>query len=141
MAGGVLPGQRRAVRLQLRATAGAAPRGQTYWSAPVALDALGGAAVVPVACPIVPTAGAHGYPRAAYLLSLTATRVWPCTLSVDNLLPTIHVPCDNCFKCLEHKPYARSCKASSPSFFEHGLVAIKVVFWPSDSTDIADICS
>ena len=49
--GGMQPSKRR-LRLQLRASNLAAPAGSSFWSAPVVLDALGGASVVSVPCPL-----------------------------------------------------------------------------------------
>lgn len=46
-----------------------APPGRTYWSAPLELDALGGAAVVSVPAPLLPPTAAIPAARAAYPLS------------------------------------------------------------------------
>ena len=75
MAGGALPYRRR-VRLQLRASSMRAPWGATYWSDAVQLDALGGAAVVSVPCPVAGPAH-HAAPTraAAYMLTVTANQV------------------------------------------------------------------
>ena len=72
---GGFPLQRRKLDLQLRASQIRAPPGRTLWSSPVHLDALGGAAVVSVPCPMSGTASAVLDHRAAYVLAVTATQV------------------------------------------------------------------
>jgi hypothetical protein len=67
----------RRVRLQLRASNMRAPYGLTYWSDPVQLDSLGGAAVVSVPTPsAAPSSQLHN-PRATYMLAVTANQVNP----------------------------------------------------------------
>eukprot|EP00887_Chlorella_sp_A99_P007395 scaffold2.g7395.t1 len=63
------------LRLQVRATQCKAPFGRTYWSDGVELDALGGAAVVAVPAPLLPPTAAVPAPRAAIVLSVTASQV------------------------------------------------------------------
>lgn len=74
MQGGLLPYRRR-VRIQLRASNMRAPYGRTYWSEPVQLDSLGGAAVVSVPCPLAGPSSVMPDPRSAYMLSVTANQV------------------------------------------------------------------
>lgn len=76
MQGGLLPYRRR-VRMQLRASNMRAPFGRTYWSDPVQLDSLGGAAVVSVPCPLAGPSSMMPDPRSAYMLSVTANQVCP----------------------------------------------------------------
>ena len=73
MQGGFTP-KTRTLKLQLRASQMCAPAGQTFWSNAVRLDALGGAAVVSVACPIQNSAQSLRRP-AIYMLAVTATQV------------------------------------------------------------------
>lgn len=63
------------LRLQVRATQCKAPFGRTYWSDPVELDGLGGAAVVAVPAPLLPPTAAIPAARAAFMLSVTASQV------------------------------------------------------------------
>ncbi|PSC70464.1 Methionine gamma-lyase isoform A [Micractinium conductrix] len=72
--GGLQPHRQR-LRLEIRATQCQAPPGRTYWSDPVELDALGGAAVVTVPSPLLPPTAAIPAARAAYQMSVTASQV------------------------------------------------------------------
>eukprot|EP00803_Ostreobium_quekettii_P009393 evm.model.scf_204.12 EVM.evm.TU.scf_204.12 scf_204:78769-93194(-) len=63
------------LRLQLRSSMAQAPQGGDYWSGPVSLDALGGAAVVQVPCPIQGSASKPAFPAAAYFFSVTAVPI------------------------------------------------------------------
>lgn len=74
MQGGVQPAKRR-LRLRIRASNIRARSGRTFWSAPVALDALGGAAVVMVPYPTASTAAAVVDSPSAYMLAVTAAQV------------------------------------------------------------------
>lgn len=74
MQGGMLPYRRR-VRMQLRASRDMAPLGRTYWSDPVQLDSLGGAAVVRIPCPVTAPSSGTSDPPSAYMLSVTANQV------------------------------------------------------------------
>ncbi|KAK9798969.1 hypothetical protein WJX73_003190 [Symbiochloris irregularis] len=74
MQGGVQPSKRR-LRLRIRASNIRARSGRTFWSAPVALDALGGAAVVMVPYPTASTAAAVVDSPSAYMLAVTAAQV------------------------------------------------------------------
>ncbi len=51
-----------------------AAAGRTYWSTPVRLDALGGAAVVAVPSPLQGSGSSVGY-RAGYVMAVTAKQV------------------------------------------------------------------
>ena len=75
MQGGVQPSKRR-LRLQIRASAIRARAGSTFWSSPVALDALGGAAVVMVPCPASGTPAAMIDSPAAFMMAVTAAQVF-----------------------------------------------------------------
>lgn len=72
---GGMPPYRRRVRMQLRASNTLAPLGRTYWSDPVQLDSLGGAAVVSVPLPTAGPASVITDDRSAYMLSVTANQV------------------------------------------------------------------
>ena len=75
MQGGVQPAKRR-LKLQIRATNLKARSGSTFWSNPVDLDALGGAAVVMVPCPSpVDSPDAMLDSPEAYMLAVTAAQV------------------------------------------------------------------
>ena len=69
MQGGLRSHRPRRLRLQIRATQCQAPPGRSYWSDPVELDALGGAAVVTVPSPLLPPTAAIPAARAAYMMS------------------------------------------------------------------------
>jgi len=71
---GGFPPHRRKLKLQLRASQMKASPGHTFWSDPVRLDALGGAAVVSVPSPLQGATTATGA-RAAYMFAVTATQV------------------------------------------------------------------
>lgn len=71
---GGFPLKRRKLKLQLRASQICAPPGQTFWSDPVRLDALGGAAVVSVPCPLHKSPQSLRQP-AMYMLAVTASQV------------------------------------------------------------------
>lgn len=74
MRGSAAPGRRR-LRMQLRISNMRAPYGRTFWSEPVQLDSLGGAAIVSVPCPGPSPSYAQPDARAAYALSVTASKV------------------------------------------------------------------
>ena len=76
MQGGFSP-HRRKLRLQLRASQMKAAPGRTFWSTPVRLDALGGAAVVAVPSPLQGSGSSVGY-RAGYVMAVTAKQVSFC---------------------------------------------------------------
>lgn len=73
MQGGFSP-HRRKLRLQLRVTQMKAGHGRTFWSLPVRLDALGGAAIVAVPSPIQSIGSAAAY-KAGYIMAVTAKQV------------------------------------------------------------------
>lgn len=73
MQGGFSPHKRK-LRLQLRASQMKAAAGRTFWSTPVRLDALGGAAVVAVPSPIQGASSGIGA-RAGYVMAVTAKQV------------------------------------------------------------------
>lgn len=73
MQGGFSPHKRK-LRLQLRASQMKAGPGKTFWSTPVRLDALGGAAVVAVPSPIQGGSSSAGT-KAGYIMAVTATQV------------------------------------------------------------------
>ena len=81
MRGSAVPGRRR-LRVQLRVSNMRAPYGRSFWSEPLQLDALGGAAIVSVPCPGPSPSYAHPDARAAYALSVTASQAsfLSCTL-------------------------------------------------------------
>ena len=72
---GGFPLQRRKLKLQLRASQIQAPSGRTFWSTPVQLDAVGGAAVVSVPCPLQGPPSSTVDHRAAYMVAVTAAQV------------------------------------------------------------------
>ena len=72
---GGFPLQRRKLKLQLRASQIQAPPGRTFWSTPVQLDAVGGAAVVSVPCPLQGPPSSAVDHRAAYMVAVTAAQV------------------------------------------------------------------
>ena len=74
MRGSAAPGRRR-LRMQLRISNMRAPYGRTFWSEPLQLDSLGGAAIVSVPCPGPSPSYAQPDARAAYALSVTASQV------------------------------------------------------------------
>ena len=74
MRGSAAPGRRR-LRVQLRISNMRAPYGRSFWSAPLQLDSLGGAAIVSVPCPGPSPSYAQPDARAAYALSVTASQV------------------------------------------------------------------
>ena len=85
MQGGVQPSKRR-LRLRIRASNMRARSGRTFWSAPVGLDALGGAAVVMVPYPTASTAVHAVDSPSAYMLAVTASQVLlACLESHDKL--------------------------------------------------------
>lgn len=92
MQGGALPYRRR-VRLQLRASNMRAPYGLTYWSDPVQLDSLGGAAVVSVPCPSAAPSSALHNPRATYMLSIMANQARnpPALAGLRFCIDAVHV--------------------------------------------------
>jgi hypothetical protein len=64
------------LRLQVRATQNKAPHGRSYWSDALDLDPLaGGAAVVVAPSPLLPPTSPLPAPRAAYMMTVTASRV------------------------------------------------------------------
>ena len=73
MQGGFSP-HRRKLRLQLRASQMKAAPGRTFWSTPVRLDALGGAAVVAVPSPLQGSGSNVGH-KAGYVVAVTAKQV------------------------------------------------------------------
>lgn len=79
MRGSAAPGRRR-LRVQLRVSNMRAPYGRSFWSEPLQLDALGGAAIVSVPCPGPSPSYAHPDARAAYALAVTASQAsfLPC---------------------------------------------------------------
>jgi hypothetical protein len=72
---GGFPPHRRKLKLQLRASQMKAASGQTFWSNPVRLDALGGAAVVSVPSPLQGATATTTGARAGYIFAVTATQV------------------------------------------------------------------
>ena len=65
----------RRLSLQLRASQIKAAAGGNLWSDSVQLDALGGAAVVSVPCPMQGPAAPKARYKSAYLLAVTAAQV------------------------------------------------------------------
>ncbi len=61
--------------MQLRVSNMRAPYGRSFWSEPLQLDSLGGAAIVSVPCPGHSPSYAQPDARAAYALSVTASQV------------------------------------------------------------------
>ena len=61
--------------MQLRISNMRAPYGRSFWSEPLQLDSLGGAAIVSVPCPGPSPSYAQPDARAAYALSVTASQV------------------------------------------------------------------
>lgn len=108
MQGGVQPSKRR-LRLRIRASNVRARSGSTFWSAPVALDALGGAAVVMVPTPTHGTAAAMVDSPAAYMLAVTAAQVnknavpccWGiCSLHLSDIGVSVVCNCQTCMYLL-----------------------------------------
>lgn len=71
---GDVEAHRQKVRLQLCATTATSQAGQPFWSSPVQLDALGGAAVVEAPCPMT-AAPSHKEAQAGFQLAVTAVQV------------------------------------------------------------------
>lgn len=63
------------VRLQLCATTATSQSGKAFWSDPVQLDALGGAAVVEAPCPMTAVTPSRKEALAGYRLAVTAVQV------------------------------------------------------------------
>ena len=61
--------------MQLRVSNMRAPYGRSFWSEPLQLDSLGGAAIISVPCPGHSPSYAQPDARAAYALSVTASQV------------------------------------------------------------------
>ena len=97
---GGFPPHRRKLRLQLRASQMKAAPGHTFWSNPVRLDALGGAAVVSVPSPMQGASAVAGA-RAAYMFAVTATQV-PAPIQRPQRE-------DRCSKCLLNGVYVKAC--------------------------------
>ena len=76
---GDVEAHRQKVRLQLCATTATSQAGQPFWSSPVQLDALGGAAVVEAPCPMT-AAPSHKEAQAGFQLAVTAVQVESRTL-------------------------------------------------------------
>ena len=112
MQGGFTP-KTRTLKLQLRASQMCAPAGQTFWSSPVRLDALGGAAVVSVPCPMQNSAHSLRSP-AIYMLAITATQVG-ChrqILSLQRCLGNrkiLSMPCHSCLAHSKYRSFDRAC--------------------------------
>ena len=77
---GDVEAHRQKVRLQLCATTATSRAGQPFWSSPVQLDALGGAAVVEAPCPMT-AAPSHKEAQAGFQLAVTAVQVKSCTFA------------------------------------------------------------
>ena len=74
---GDVEAHRQRVRLQLCATTAISHAGKAFWSDPVQLDALGGAAVVDAPCPMTAVTPSLKEAQAGYRLAVTAVQVCP----------------------------------------------------------------
>ena len=72
---GDVEAHRQRVRLQLCATTAISHAGKAFWSDPVQLDALGGAAVVEAPCPMTAVTPNLKEAQAGYRLAVTAVQV------------------------------------------------------------------
>jgi hypothetical protein len=70
-----LEADKQKLKVQLRASTWHAPKGQTFWSMPVQLDAFGGAAVVSVPCPPSDATTSRLSMTSLYVMSVTASQV------------------------------------------------------------------
>lgn len=96
---GDVEAHRQKVRLQLCATTATSQAGQPFWSSPVQLDALGGAAVVEAPCPMT-AAPSHKEAQAGFQLAVTAVQVESCLFCMEHASEyAIHhlVSCSTCF--------------------------------------------
>ena len=87
---GNVEAHRQKVRLQLCATTATSPAGQAFWSSPVQLDALGGAAVVEAPCPMT-AAPSHKEAQAGFQLAVTAVQVESCFFVWSVCTDTYHL--------------------------------------------------
>ncbi len=124
MRGSAAPGRRR-LRVQLRVSNMRAPYGRSFWSEPLQLDALGGAAIVSVPCPGPSPSYAQPDARAAYALSVTASQVGLYS-SAHSCAALKHVLCLLTWPLLwrppwlqRQEPYAIRCSHWSQQFGGH----------------------
>lgn len=92
---GDVEAHRQKVRLQLCATTATSQAGQPFWSNPVQLDALGGAAVVEAPCPMT-AAPSHKEAQAGFQLAVTAVQVGSAPLHAAWLFMTTLYPYAAC---------------------------------------------
>ena len=102
--------------MQLRVSNMRAPYGRSFWSEPLQLDSLGGAAIVSVPCPGHSPSYAQPDARAAYALSVTASQVRQIFKAYSTGVGyLVYSPCRHCIVSSQNYtvPQAEACSCSS----------------------------